>query len=221
MRKLLSVIGSCALLVAGATARADIVFDFSGAATGPVGTNFYAVTLGAFTLTGYGYNADNTPHNLYWKHNGGDENGLGLTGTRDNELTLQNNATQIANYIQIDVSQVFKISPTGQIRLGSTTNGEAYDLWGSNTQGSLGTKILNAGTSDNTFFNIPNWGQYAYIGVTVHPYPIPNTGGTTSPHAYDNVLMGAISVCPIPEPTSFVLAAFGIAGAGLLLRRRS
>jgi uncharacterized protein (UPF0333 family) len=223
MNKLLLVIGCYAILGVGTSIRADTVFDFSGPATGPVGSNQYAVTHGSITLTAFGFNADNSSHNLFWKKNGGDENGLGFTSTLDNELTLQNNGTQIANYIQIDVSQVFKTVPSAKILVNSNTDDETYDLWGSHTLGLIGTKILNAGTSDNTFVNIPDWGTYEFVSVAVHPTPAPLIADlhTTSPHADDNVLMGAISIPEVPEPTAGLLVGLGLASAGMLLRRRS
>ena len=48
--------------------------------------------------------------------------------------------------------------------------GEAFDIYGSNTLGSLGTKISLGGgpygdTNNNNFVNIPNFGSYRYVSV--------------------------------------------------------
>jgi hypothetical protein len=187
---------------------APLTFDFGNSPSGPVGASSWAVTQGAYTLTAWGLNANNTAHLLYWKNAGPDEHGLGLVGTLDNELTLASGGTAIANYIQIDVSQVYLLSPTGEIRIQSVTSGEKFNLYGSSTPGSIGTPILSGSTADNVFISIPNWGTYPYISVSVTPLG--------AAHASDNVLMDAMMVTPTPEPASLMLLAAG----GLVWSRR-
>ena len=194
-------------MAASATAVAQ-TFDFGNVPGGPVGASSWAVTIPPFTLTAYGWNADNSPNELFWKNAGPDEHGIGFVNTLDNELTLAPGGTAIANYIQVDVSQVYLVSPTGQIRVQSVTDGEEYDLYGSNTLGDIGTKILSASTIDNTFFDIPNWGTYKFISVAVTPQ------GAARPN--DNVLMDAILV--VPEPAALSLL---VLGSLAWLRRRA
>jgi hypothetical protein len=102
--------GSLSTCLAG-----SLVFDMSSGTAEDVGSNHKSIMQGAYTITAYGYNADGTDHNLYTKKNGGDENGLGLVSTHDNELTLNTGGTAIANYIQTDVSAI-KHLPGGEIK---------------------------------------------------------------------------------------------------------
>lgn len=191
----------CTLLGLVATCgAAPILFDFGGTPTGPVGASSRSVTEGIYTLTAYGFDANNTPHNLYFKNEGTDEHGLGLVNTNDNELTLTSNPRGIANYMQIDVSQVYGVFPTGQLRVQSVTSGEEFDVYGSNTLGSIGTVISSGNTLDNDFLTLPNWGIYKFISVAVTPQ-------AGSSHNDDNVLVDAIQV--VPEPTALPLVILG------------
>ena len=215
---------------------ATIVYDFGNPNANPpvlqaVPSPFssYAVTHNGITLTAYGYSTSTTPNPLKaleWKHGGGDENGLGFTDTLDHEITLNSN-NQPANYIQVDVSQALLAGGiTGKIKAGSVTDGEAFDVWGSNTLGTLGTSLIPSGsTADNTYIPIPSWGTYKYIAMTVHPedsgwwwdgFTMQPDCGTDKCYN-DNVLLGAIEYCSVPEPVTLSLLAIG---ALTLLRRR-
>lgn len=205
---------SCVLLLVLTLGSAQAaVFDFASTngASGPVGSSYWKVTEGLFTLTAYGFNANGTRHGLYWKDEGPNEQGLGLTGTFGHELTLQPGGRKIANYIQIDVSQVYTSFPSGAIRIGSVNHGEAFDLFGSNVKGQVGIEILSGSTADGTFVSIPQWGMYKFVSVAVDP--------RGCRHAHDNVFMEAISIGrPIPEPGTLTLLASGL-GLLLLFRR--
>jgi hypothetical protein len=112
---------------------------------------------------------------------------IGFPDTTDFELTLAGANGPIANYIQIDVSQIYHDFSAAQIRIQSVTVGEKYDLFGSSALGSIGTLITSGGVGsayDNVFFDVPQWGAYPYISVAVHA-----PGGSA-----DNVLMDAIAV---------------------------
>jgi hypothetical protein len=153
-----------------------------------------------------------TPLALYWKGyngNGGDEHGLGFTSTLNNELTLSSVST-IANFITIDVGAIETTYTNPQIRVQSVTGGESYDVFGSNSLGTLSgaVKVLNAQLSDNGFVNLPSWGTYQYYTLTVH-----TPGVLTS--ALDNVLMDSIQAdTGVPEPATWMFLA---GGAGLIL----
>jgi hypothetical protein len=100
------------------------------------------------------------------------------------------------------------------------TDGEKYDVYGSNTAGSIGAVILSAVTADATFVSIPNWGTYKYISMAVHP----GNGSNKD----DNVLLEAISAsgpsiqAVTPEPATIqMLGASLFVGLGVLLVRRA
>jgi hypothetical protein len=177
-------------------------FGSTNGVSTPVGSSQWSVTLGGTTLTAYGFNANNTPHGLFWKNGRTDEFGIGLANTLDTELTLTGKGSAIANYIQFDVHTVTN-SPSGRIRAQSVTDEEKFDLFGSNTKGLIGIKILSGCTNDNRFISIPDWGWYAFISVAVMPQ------GRS--HANDNVLPDAIEV--VPEPAQLALVR---CGCGLL-----
>ena len=188
-----------------------------------VGASSFAVTNTGITLTAYGFDASNSAKLLEWKAQGGDENGLGFTDTLDNEITLSSR-DQPANYIQVDVSQALAAGGlSGMIEAGSVTAGEAFDVWGSNTLGVLGTNIISANTTDNAFISIPSWGLYNYIAITVHPQLSPSglDPNNYTPQYNDNVLLSAVEFTKssVPEPATMSLLALG--GLATLLRRKA
>ncbi len=194
-------------LVLAAPAGASVIWDFGGPPAGPVGSSSLttdSVPPTGILLTAYGFNADNTPHELYRKDEGYNEHGLGLVDTPDHELTL--NGIGFANYIQIDVSPIYRNSSNGQIRIQSATVDESWDLWGVNTLGDLSgaVSLISGSTVNNTFVTLPDWGTYKYYAVTTH-------FASGAGHQDDNVLFDAIAA-DVPEPVSVALA-----GGGLLL----
>ncbi len=195
-----------------------------------VGSNVWSVSQtinsSSYTLSLAGFDANGTAHNLFTKDGGAGEQGIGLTGTSDNELTLNGAGTAIANFIRYDVSQVYQAFPgsVGQILAGSTTVSEQLDIWGSNTATdkpgtSPLTLILQTITpaQATTWVNLPNWGTYKYYFASTH---------TDSASPGDNVLVQAIQVAnissPVPEPSTYA-AIVGLGAIGLLTyaRRRS
>jgi len=192
-------------LFAVVPAGASVIWDFGQPVSGPVGSSSYStdsVPATGILLTAYGFDVDDTPHELYWKNEGSNEHGLGLVGTLDNELTL--GANSFANYTLIDVSPIYQSSSNGMIRVQSVTVDETWDLWGTNTFGTLAgaTNLLSASTANNVFTALPNWGTYKYYAVTTH-------FDAGAGHANDNVLFDAISA-DVPEPLSVGLSAGGL-----------
>ena len=100
-------------------------------------------------------------------------------------------------YIQFDLASILSAGFTnGLLKVSSVDPGEAFDIYGSNTLGSLGTKISLGGGpygdgDNNDFVNIPNFGSYRYVSVVaaindVLPWAlaanmpaIPELGGTS------------------------------------------
>ena len=197
-------------------------------ANADVGSNAWSVTQAinsvSYTLSLAGFDANGTPHNLFTKDGGIGEQGVGLVGTLDNELTLNAGGTALANFIRYDVSQVYQAfaGSVGQILIGSTTATEKLDLWGSNTATDKpGTSPLNLilqtilPAQAGTWVNLPNWGTYKYYFATVHTDPsVPA----------DNVLVQAIQIANIsavPEPSTYAAgAAVALMVGGAALRRR-
>jgi hypothetical protein len=201
------------------TVQADIIFDFNPSNTSAaVGSSQYSVTQGTYTLTVSGFNVNNSSHDLYWKFEGAGEHGIGftnpVTGGGTHELSLTTSGT-VANYMEINVSQVYQAFPNGYIRVQSIDAGsqgipESYDIYGSNAPGSIGTVLTSGvGTANNNLFvALPSWGTYAYYSVATHPEPNANL---------NDVLFDAIKVTP--EPATLTLLALG-GGLAFWRRRR-
>jgi hypothetical protein len=210
MRQLLLVLAVGAALACVSPASADTLnYDFSNP-TGTLGTS-QTYTVDGVTVTARGYSGISspssvgTPTNLFGKADGGDENGVGIAAATNHEI-------QNPYFIQLDLTNVFsKLQVTSeQLSMGSVQSGapffETYDIYGSNTLGVPGTKLISAGTLDETLFDIPNFGSYTYI-----------TAGTSNP----DVLVSGLSIVGtvVPEPGSLALAVFGLGSLAAWLRK--
>lgn len=132
---------------------------------------------GGLTITAYGYDGSGHPVKLYGKTGGGDENGLGLCGQKDNEITVN-------HYVVLDlIDLINKNAQNAQMWIGSAQKGELYDIAGS-SDGSHWTPLLTGQNLDYTLFAIPGYPAYRYISVTANG----------SKNCYANVLLGAVSV---------------------------
>ncbi len=133
---------------------------------------------GGMTITAYGYDGSGNPVRLYGKTGGGDENGLGLCGQKDNEITVN-------HYVVLDLSDLIsKNAQNAQMWIGSVQPGELYDIFGSTDSGKTWTPLLTKQSLDYTPFPIPGYPNYPLISVTANG----------SQNACANVLLGAVSV---------------------------
>jgi|GEM_PF-732145 len=207
----------CSFAFAASSAWATLVtwnLNPSGS-NASVGSASQSYTVSGFTITAYGYDNSGgigSPHTLYFKNLGVSERGLGITGTTDNELQV-NGAGVPLHFIQLDLSSILSQGFTnGQIEVGSIQSGEGWNLYGSNTLGTLGVK-LNASvfgsSTDETFVNVPNFGTYKYISVVT-------ATGDVLPVAFQ------ATFTPIPEAASVipVLCLITVATAIEIRRRR-
>jgi protocatechuate 3,4-dioxygenase beta subunit len=117
-------------------------------------------TVDGLMITAYGFNNNGTPTALYGKNDGGDENGVGIASDGDHEINL-------TNFVQIDLSNVIANGAlSAQMMVGSVQSGEKYNVYGSNTLGSIGDLLGPADrTLDNTFFSVPGFLSYRYLSV--------------------------------------------------------
>jgi hypothetical protein len=79
------------------------------------------------------------PVQLFGKNDGGDENGVGLTNdpSGDHEITM-------GSFIQLTIDHL--LNPAGlSFMAGSTTDGEAWAVYGTNTAGTIGSGTIPAG----------------------------------------------------------------------------
>ena len=212
-----------ATALAASSASAAIVWDLNPQdQDGVVLGTSQTFTEQGFTITARGYddsdrNGVGTATNLYFKSrppsDGASEVGLGLAGSAHHELN--GSATGPINFIQLDLRAILQQGATnGQIAVASLQNGESFQLFGSNTEGLLGTAISGLFTGlafDDEFVAIPQFGQFGFISIV-------------GAGAGSNVLPSRFSaeITPIPE-VGTVMPIVGLLvaiGATHMLRRR-
>ena len=165
---------------------------------------------GGMTITARGYTGVGSPNiiganaNLYGKNSGGDETGLGMTGTSDYEIGGN-------DFIQLDFTDVKSqmLNPTAQLMIGSVQSGESYRIFGSNTVGVPGTMLLSTGTIDGKFFAIPNFETYSYFSVSAPKGDVLLTSAS----------IAGPSSPAVPEPGTLSLLICAGLGMALFSRR--
>lgn len=199
-----------------------VTWDFNaGNQNGDVGSSALTYTQSGYDLTVRGYDnvsGPDTLHELRYKSevpNGGAmERGLGLVGTPSNEFGINANGTP-TNYLQLDLRSILSLGFTnGMIQVASLQPGEGYILFGSNSQGTLGTQLAGTYTGlgfDNQFVAIPDFGTYQFVSVAA-------ASGRVLPVAFQ------ASITPIPEmnvlfPIVGLLVA--VSSTQILRRRRA
>ena len=134
-------------------------WDFSSP-LGVLGTS-QTYTVNGLTVTAYGFTNGGAATKLYGKQDGGDENGVGLSfyGNTDHEIDT-------THFVQLDLQNVISSGATSaQMKVGSVQSGESYNIYGSNSLGTIGTKLAGPLTADDTYFDVPNYGSYRYVSV--------------------------------------------------------
>lgn len=173
------LLAACAFLVTVSMAFGTSISITFNSITGDLGVTSQSYSNGGTTVTAYGY-VSGSPHNLFGKNDGGDEVGLGLTGQPNNEITP-------TDFIQLNIQQLLAHGfNTATLLVGSTQDpDEPWDLYGSNSLGTLGSIVITGNTTDYpSGVDISALlGPYKYIGLTANPGGI---GG-------QNVLLGAIT----------------------------
>ena len=164
---------SCICLFAASSASAVIVTwnlnpEFLNQ---EVGSTSHTFTQSGFSITAYGFTiapSSDTPLGLFYKNQGFDETGLGVVGTSQNELEGLNSMP--LQYIQLDLGSILSQGFTdGKLRIASvqSSSNDMFNFYGSNTLGTLGTKIAGTfdSSSDQIFLDIPNFGSFRFISI--------------------------------------------------------
>lgn len=178
------------------------------------GSSSQPFTVSGYTITAYGYDNNSgtgTLHPLFYKNDGADEIGLGLTNVLDNELQVDGSGKAL-QFIQLDLTSILAAGFTnGKIEIGSVQSGEMFNLYGSNTLGMLGTKLNSTpydSSTDDVFVSVPNFGTYKFISVVA-------AAADVLPVAFQ------ATITPIPEATSLIpTALLAIAVTAFEARRR-
>lgn len=169
--------------------------------TGTLGVS-QAYSSNDLGITAYGFSSAGTSTDLYGKQDGGDENGLGISGLANNEI----GGSAFIQLCLVLVEDGGLQNPQFDLAIGSVQNGEGYAIYGSNVMGSLGNLILT-GNLDETFFSVPGAVNYKFLSIQA------TTG---------NVLVSSLSAAasPTPEPGSLVLFGSGLTLLGACISRR-
>ena len=155
MRYTLSCLAAAALLLTVSPARAGLTFDFQDTGTGDKGTTrvFSANIAGSYndpyhiTATAGPIATPPATNDLYVKHGGGTENGLGLTSDASGEHEITS-----PNYINFNIGglkTVYGIQ-TFVFALGSISGSDSYEVDAINANGTVG-KVLGTNLTAATF----------------------------------------------------------------------
>ena len=213
LRLLAVVVGISAMTVIGAgRARAtSVTFNFGACPSSPAtcpgdfGTNTATYTSSGLSVVASGYGSSGTSHplDLFLKMGGGDEDGLGLNPSSDNEINP-------GQYIYLDLSNLVSHSIfSGLIGLGSVQSGEAGSICTTAAVGTPGSTCISVGDSG---------GSMGSASVTWSAAD-PILSFTASPGSVllDNL---SVSVSTVPEPASLTLFGTGLLALALLIRRK-
>ena len=207
---IMGLVGAAAIAIT-TPANAVVTIDF-GSAPGNLGPD-RDYTAGGFTVTASGYADNDVDGDLYGTNFGGDEQGLGLAAdpTGQNEIYVASAGS--GAFIQLDVSSILNSVSMAQFFMGSTTLGEGWLVYGSNTDAcGIGCGVLLLSGNDELVLRpLSDWGTYSF-------YDFYATGTSNNPHG--NVLLGGLELTPsVPEPGTWGMMLLGFAGLGLVMRR--
>jgi len=150
------------VLFAGAMQAATITWNFSTGTVGNVGSSTEIFNSGGFNVTANGFAANTVARNLFGKASGGDENGLGLVDTSDNELSGN-------NFIQLDLSALSGFT-NFKIAFNSTTD-EGWQVFNCAASGTVCATSLLTGNNEGTLNsisvgNVTGTGRYLDVKAT-------------------------------------------------------
>jgi hypothetical protein len=216
-----ALFGSCALAGLTPAEAATVTWDLttcdtSNAGCSPAVQNHDPGTTETFkptsgpagdVLSAAGFTSSFTAIDLYNKEGGGDENGLGIKSdpTGDHEIYAN-------TYVRLNVTSLLSQGVNSfTFTIGSTTNGEGMDVYGSSSANTGLTKLFNDITTEP--------GSYALSGYNYYYFTY--DGAKVQNDQGDNVLLASFTgQSAVPLPDSLPLFCSGLGALGLLGWRR-
>ena len=170
---------------------------------GPTNVGTSVTAAGGLTATGWLGTSTTTMNmatNLSCKDEGSTEFGLGILAdpTHDGEIG-DGDFVQIAGLKGATITMI-----------DSVQSGEGFDIFGSNSNGVLGTTLLQSGNGCGVCTVTVKVGGFSFIDITAFT---PEGGNSAA-----NVLLGGIS--ETPEPSTYFLLGTGLLMLGFIARRK-
>jgi hypothetical protein len=214
----LTLAGALALSATAANA-ATVVFDFGVGPNGVVNGTWagdqgqsktYTASGLSLTASAFGPSAGGFADHLYGKNFGGDENGLGMT----NDPTGEHEIYFGKGFIQLNVSGLAGDSLS--VNFGSTTSGEKWEVFGTNTAGTIGSTTISNGHFIGDGTGEGGLGQALTGGWTYYDIVSEAQAGG------QNVLLTSLTATshPVPEPAAWGLMIMGVFCIGAAMRQR-
>jgi PEP-CTERM motif len=207
------LLGVAAALVASvgfsAAQATPVTWDLSSP-SGLLGmTHSYSAGGATITAAGFTDNSFTAATALFAKAAGGDENGLGLASDPTGNDEIWGHTV-----IRINMTAARLADDTGfSFTMGSTTRGEQWDVWGSNSATTGYTSLRTGYGEGNKVLTGANGAyDYYYFDVISHRHDGNN-----------NVLLASISgdlVAGVPEPSTWAMMLLGFCGIGFMAYRQ-
>ncbi len=201
------LLAACASTLATGAGATTTLFDL-GVAHDNLGFS-HTYTVGGLSLVATGYDNLGNKTALYGKHSGGNEVGLGLVNDPTGDFEIAYNH----GFVQLDVSQLVGKVDLHKFKFAtnSTTNGEEWGVYASNTAGSYSGGALITGVTQSTQVLTDLVGHRYYDFVEINH----------TAHQGDNFLLTSFSVTAVPEPSAWAMMLTGMFGIGAVARMRS
>ena len=204
-RLLLTTVAVCGLAAPASAALVNWNFAQHPGLLG--NTQTFTAGGGLFSLLARGFDAGDAGTALFSNTRGGDENGLGL---RD-DPTGANEIFRNEGFVQLNLDGLLSRVDNFQFSMESTTNGEAWKVFGSEDAHPFQFTLLASGSDEGILHNLPGgWDNYSFFYSGGPPGGGPGGCGV---NCGANVLLGSLDATAVPEPSTWVM---GIVGFGLL-----